>query len=175
MPIPTRLAQAKQLAVYWDNYVNYLSTVDDRQPGIGTGDPKPPQTALFIKPFGYDVATEQFIEANGTAARWATWGSAFTNYTRDTLGGTGTVLSAKFSPARIVVKEGLSTTKQVVTARTTKRKYISYGGTAGSIPFGIQTATDDEVTIYNTIRSTIKGLTQYNALTMRVSRIKEKA
>ena len=175
MPIPTRLAQAKQLAVYWDNYVNYLSTVDDRQPGIGTGDPKTPQTPLYVKPFGYDIATEQYIEANGTAARWATWGSLFTGHTKDSLTGTETVLSARFTPARIVIKEGLSTTKQIVTAKTTKRKYITYGGTSGSIPFGIQTATDDEVTTFSSLRNAIKSATQFNAQTMRVSRVKEKA
>ncbi len=175
MPIPSRLAEAKQLAVYWDNYVNYLSTVDDRQPNVGQGTPKPPQIALFIKPFAFDLATDQFIEANGTASRWATWETAFTNYTKASLGSSETALGIKLSPARVVIKQGMSTTKQVQTAKTTKRKYITYGGTNGSVPFGLQTGTDNELTLFNTIRTNIKGLTAFDSSTMRVSRIKEKA
>ncbi len=175
MPIPTKLAQAKLLATYWDNYISYLNNLDDRQPGIGQGDPKPPQTPLYIKPFAYDLDTTQFIEANGTASRWATWGVSFAPYTKDTLAGGETSLDIRLSPARVIVKEGLSTTKQVRTANTTKRKYITYGGKSGSVPFGLNTATDDELDVYNTIRTAIKAQGAFSTTTMRVSRVKEKA
>lgn len=175
MPIPTKLAQAKLLATYWDNYMNYLNNLDDRQPGIGQGDPKPPQTPLYIKPFAYDLDTTQFIEANGTANRWSSYGASFAPYTKDTLGAGETTLSPKFSPARLIVKEGLSTTKQIRTANTTKRKYVTYGGKAGSVPFGINTPTDDELDVYQTIRTAVLGNANFAAATMRISRVKEKA
>ena len=175
MGIPSKLAQAKLLATYWDNYINYLNTLDDRQPGIGQGDPKPPQTPLYIKPFGYDVATNQFIEANGTATRWTSYKTAFSSYTKDTLDGSDTIITPKFSPARVVVKEGLSTTKQVRTARTTKRKYVTRGGKAGSVPFGLNTATDDELDVFTAIKNAIVATSGFVPATMRISRIKEKA
>lgn len=175
MPIPTKLAQAKLLATYWDNYIAYLNNLDDRQPGIGQGDPKPPQTPLYIKPFAYDLDTTQYIEANGTASRWASYQASFANYTKDTLEAGDTIISPKFTPARLIVKEGLSTTKQVRTANTTKRKYVSYGGKAGSVPFGINTASDNELDVYQTIRTAILASPAYATATSRISRVKEKA
>ena len=72
------------------------------------------------------------------------------------------------------IKTGMSTTKSVATAKTTKRKYITYGGEAGSIPFGRNT-TEAELDAYNTIKTAIEGdNTNFDANTMRVSRIKEK-
>ncbi len=173
MGIPSNLARAKQLAVYWDNYVNYLSTVDDRQPNIGQGTPKPPQTKLYLIPFDKDLAANQYLEANGTASRWSTFGASFAGYTKATLAGTDTTLNIRFTPARVVIKTGLSTTKQVVTAKTTKRKYITYGGEAGSIPFGT-TGAQEELDAYNDIKTKILALPAFQAQTMKVSRIREK-
>lgn len=177
MGIPTKLAQAKRLAVYWDNYINYLSTLDDRQPGVGQGKPKPPQTKLYIKPFSLTLDTDQFLEGNGTSSRWGTFQTHFVNRTKDTLNTSGGEISLnlkRFTPARIVIKTGMSTTKTVATAKTTKRKYITYGGESGSIPFGRNT-TEAELDAYNTIKTAIEGdNTNFDANTMRVSRIKEK-
>ena len=175
MPIPTKLAQAKLLATYWDNYVNYLTSLDDRQPGIGQGDPKPPQTPLYVKPFAYDLDGTQYIEVNGTASRWASWGSAFSPYTKDTLGAGETALDIRLSPARLIIKENVSTTKQVRTANTTKRKYITYGGKAGSVPFGLNTATDNEFDVYTTIRTALLAISGFDDGTRKISRVKEKA
>ena len=174
MPVPTKLAEAKLLATYWDNYTNYLATLDDRQPNIGQGDPKPPQTELYIKPFGFDIGDTQYVSANGTASRWSSWKGNIQPYTKDTLPSGGSVLEVKVVPARIVIKEGLSTSKTVVSARTTKRKYVSRGGKAGSVPFGLNTATDDELDVFQIIRSAIKNNASFDAATMRVSRSKEK-
>jgi hypothetical protein len=83
MGVPTTLAKAKQLAVYWDNYVTYLSTLDDKQPNIGNGSPKPPQTALYVKPFSVELDTDQYLKANGTESRWTAFGGKFTSRTKD--------------------------------------------------------------------------------------------
>lgn len=176
MGVPTKLAKAKLLATYWDNYVNYLATVDDRQPNIGQGKSRPPQTQLYIKPFSLSLDTDQYLEANGTSARWATFGAAFNNYTKDTLntGGGEISLNLKFRPAKVTVKTGMSTSKTVTTAATTKRKYVTYGGEAGSVPFGKNT-TDLELDVYNTIKTAIQGNASFDSNTMKISRIKEYA
>lgn len=175
MPIPTQLAKAKQLAVYWDNYVNYLSTVDDRQPNIGQGTEKPAQTQLFIRPFSVSLSNEQYISANGTLARWTTYGDNFNNHTKNTLSNTEFEIPiGSFVPARVVIKTGISSTKTVVTARTTKRKYTTRGGTSGSIPYGRNLATDVETTIFNTIKAAILPDPVADK-TVRVSRVKEKS
>jgi hypothetical protein len=175
MGIPTSLAKAKQLAVYWDNYVNYLSTLDDRQPNIGQGKPRPPQTTVYITPFGKDLAANQFLVASATAARWNTFKTAIGNKAKDTLTGADSVLNLDaVRVAKVVIKTGISTTKQIKSSSRTKRKYITYGGEAGSIPFGRNVETDDEYDVYQGLVTAIKANSAFSATTMKISRIKEK-
>ena len=177
MGIPKSLAKAKQNAVYWDNYVNYLTSLDDRQPNIGQGDPKPPQTELYVKPFALELDTDQYLKVNGTSERWTAYQSSFTGYAKDSLNaGSGEIFLKlrNVTPAKIVVKTGMSSTNRVVTAKTTKRKYVTRGGKAGSIPFGVKTATETEVEAYNVLRSAIMA-SGFDTNTMQISRIKEKA
>ena len=174
MGIPTRLARAKQLAVYWDNYVNYLSNLDDRQPNIGQGKAKPPQTKLYIKPFSLTLDTDQYLEANGTSSRWNNYQTHFTNYTKESLNTTSGEISLQLRrvrAAKIVIKTGISTTAQVVTSKSTKRKYVNYGGEAGSIPFG-QNTTENELDVFNLLKNAILPDPDADPST-RVSRIKE--
>ena len=176
MGFPIKLAKAKQLAIYWDNYVNYLSNADEQQPNIGNGTSKPPQTEVYVQPFGIDLDAEQFIKVNATQDRWNTWGSQFAAYTQDTLNTAGGEVFLRLRgvrPARLVIKTGISTTKTVVTAKATKRKYLSYGGTSGSIPFG-QNTTESEVEAFQTLKAAVES-TGFNAQTMRISRVKEVA
>ena len=177
MGIPKNLAKAKQLAVYWDNYINYLTTLDDRQLKVGQGKPKPPQTELYVKPFGLELGTGQYLKVNGTSERWNSYKGSFAGYVKETINAGGGELFIKLrnvSPAKVVVKTGMSTTNRVVTATTTKRKYVSRGGESGSIPFGVKTAGETEVEAYNAIRAAIMS-SGFDANTMQISRIKEKA
>jgi len=177
MGIPKNLAKAKQLAAYWDNYINYLTNLDDRQPNIGQGKPKPPQVELYIKPFALDLDSDQYLKVNGTQDRWAAYQSHFTGYTKETLNSGGGEIFLKLrnvTPAKLVIKTGISTTNQVVTAKTTKRKYVTRGGESGSIPFGLKTVGETEVEAYNALRAAIIA-SGINQQTTKISRIKEKA
>jgi hypothetical protein len=176
MGIPTSLARAKRLSVYWDNYQAYLSTLEGRQENVGQGKPKPEQIALYIKPFGIDLATDQYLRVNGTKGRWDTFKSVFSNRTKETITAGQVELDLNgMRPAKVVVKTGLSTTLRVVTAKTTKRKYATYGGEAGSIPLGQNTAAETEFAAFQAVKIALEaGGGGYNKITMRVSRIKEK-
>ena len=176
MGFPKALAKAKQQAVYWDNYVNYLDSIDDKQPNVGNGNPKPAQTELYIKPFGIDLDTDQYLKVNGTTERWSSYQTQLTGYAKDDLNESGGEFFLKLrnvSPAKIVIRTGMSTTGTVKTAVATKRKYVSYGGTAGSLPFGRQTAGENELEAYQAIRGLILA-TGLNTQTSRISRQKEK-
>lgn len=176
MGFPKKLAQAKQLAVYFDNWVNHISTIDDKQPNVGSGNPKPAQTELYIKPFGLDLDTDQFLKVNGTTERWSSYQSQLTGYAKADLNEAGGEFFLKLrnvTPAKIIIKTGMSTTPTVKTAVATKRKYANYGGTAGSLPFGRQTAGENELEAYQAIRALILA-TGLNTQTSRISRQKEK-
>lgn len=176
MGVPTKLAQAKKLAVYWDNYQAYLSTLEGRQPNVGGGKPKPPQVPLYIKPFGFDIGATQFIKVNGTQSRWNSFKSVLSNRTKETITAAQSELSIRMRPAKIVIKTGLSTTLTVKTAKTTKRKYATYGGESGSLPLGQNAAGEAELDGYQAVKAALfAGGGGFNQITMRVSRSKEKA
>lgn len=169
MGFPKKLAQAKTAAVYWDNYVNYLATLDDKQPNIGNGTPKPPQILLYIKPFALDLHTDQFLSAYGTNTTWSTQTAKFTGYTTAALTGDQIALKLKnVRPARVVIKTGMTTNSVVKTSKATKRKYLSRGGTAGSVPFGKNGSTE-EANAFAAIKTAI-GV----AAGQSVSRVREK-
>ena len=173
MGVPSNLASAKREAAYFDNYINYLNTLDDRQPNIGQGEDKPPQVKVYIKPFGLTLTATQYLSANATAARWTAYNSAVGTRAKATPGGTDVELPIQsFKPARIVIKTGVGA-KRVETSKRTKRKYVTRGGTSGSIPFG-QDGSETELDAYNAIRTAIEAGAGFNASTTKFSRIKEK-
>lgn len=173
MGISSDLARAKQQAVYFDNYVNYLNTLDDRQPNIGQGDDKPPQTAVYVKPFSFELGVSQFIQENATKARWDSYESVIGDRTTDVLPGTAVIIPFKgFRPARIVIKTGVGA-KRVETSKRTKRKYVTRGGVSGSIPIG-NDGTETEQEAYDNVKAAIIASAGFNAETIKLSRIKEK-
>ncbi|MGK7893359.1 MAG: hypothetical protein AB4372_06975, partial [Xenococcus sp. (in: cyanobacteria)] len=134
MGIPTNLAKAKQFAKYWDNYVAHLDNLDEQQPNIGNGVDKPEQTILYVKPFGMDLATQQYLKVQANAQRWTAYGANFANYAKTDIneaGGESFLKLKGFRAAKIVIKTGVSGTKTVKTAVGTKRKYVDYGGQSG--------------------------------------------
>lgn len=172
MGISSKLASAKREAVYFDNQVEYLSTLDDRQPNIGQGEDKPPQTPLYIKPFAFELTPTQFIRENATAARWTTYKAEIGNRAVDTVADTAKIIPFRgFTPARIVIKTGVGA-KQVKTSKSTKRKYVSRGGTSGSIPFG-NNGTETEQEAYDAIYAALIAKIGTANETIKLSRIKE--
>jgi hypothetical protein len=174
MGIPKKLAQGKRMAVYWDNYVNYLNTVDDRQPNVGNGKHKPPQTVLYLKPFSDKLADAQFLKATATTSLWTAYKTKFGTNSKDDIASTDTVLkNTGYKAAKVIITTGLSATAITKTAKTTKRKYASYGGESGGIAFGRKTPAQAEMTAYNEIVDAIKA-ESFNPKTTRISRSKEK-
>lgn len=169
-----KLAAAKREAVYFDNYLTYLNTLDDRNPNIGQGEATPPQVDLYVKPFGIDLHSTQYLVASGTASRWASYKTLFAPFTKETINeGTENVLDlSRVRPGKIVIKTGVGA-KRVVTAATTRRKYTTRGGKAGAIPFGRRLAAENEQEAYSFIRAAIKASAGFNDETTKVSRIKE--
>lgn len=143
MPISTKMARAKAEAVYWDNYVKYLETVDDRGSGVGKGKKRPKSVVLHIAPFGLDINTAtDLLKVSANATTWNTHQSKWTNagakYARDDWGDTAAEnsLDIRYRPARVVIRDNVSDNGIKTIAKGTKRPYLKYGGTSSSIPFG---------------------------------------
>lgn len=158
MGFPKELAKAKKKAVAWDNYVAYLSNLDEQQANVGNGTPKPPQTALYLKPFGLDLDTDQYLQANGTTSRWTSFGSLFSAYTKADINEAGGEIFLKLrnvKPAKITIKLNVNPTGTVATSKSTQLKYLNYGGNSGSLPFGRGSTTNTETEVYQELRDAI--------------------
>lgn len=152
MPISTKMARAKAEAVYWDNYVKYLDSVDERGSGVGKGKPRPESTILHVLPFSVSLpaaaagGATTLLKASGNAATWNThkgkWKVASIDYARDSFGddpATEISVAFKFREARVSITTGLLTAGVRKVAKGTKKPYLSYNGPSTvttSLPFG---------------------------------------
>jgi hypothetical protein len=155
MGYPKRLARAKSLAVGWDNYVNYLSNVDERQDRVGQGGGKAPTIKVYLKPFTKSPATTQFIEGTANQALHTALGTPANTYAPKTLGTNDT--SEKYSgfkPARVVKRTGVSSTGVRAVSQRTKLPYLKYGGTSSSIAFGKGGTTKTQQDIFEEFQAT---------------------
>jgi hypothetical protein len=136
-----------------DNYIKYLSGEVDRQPNIGNGTPRPAGTTLYVSPFATKLATKQYAQVSGSEAFWTANKTKFGTHTKDSIdGGSGeTALKLKgYRAARVSYKTNIGQKGTPETSNATKMKYLSYGGTYSSAPFG-QKTTETENAAYTDI------------------------
>lgn len=147
------ILQGARLKKALDNYIKYLSGEVDRQPNIGNGTPRPASKTLYVSPFSVSLASKQYAQVSGSEAFWTAHKSKFTGYTKESVdGGNGeTGLKLKgYRAARVSYRTGIKPTGVAATSNATKMKYLSYGGTSSSAPFG-KKSTETENAAYTDI------------------------
>lgn len=150
------ILRAAQLKKALDNYIKYISAETDRQPNIGKGKARPALKTLYIRPFGTTLVAKQFAQVSGNQTFWDNNKAKFTDYAQDALA-TGatpeTALKLKgFRAARLSYKTNIDTTGKEKTSNVTKMKYLSYGGTSSSIPFGNKETSVTESAAFETLK-----------------------
>lgn len=157
----SRILSAATLYPQLKNYLNYIQTMDDRNPNVGQGRPRPASQVLFIRPFNYNLPVGQMHKTSGaqpTFNSYSSEGQIGSRVTSVTPTGDGNVVDLdNFKPARVIITTGRSTTGTVKTSRITKAKYLSYGGTSTSLPFGKANDTDTYADAVAAIRTTLLG------------------
>lgn len=140
-----------------ENYIAYLQNAATRTPNIGGGKARDPNQVLFVQPFTLQLGANDRLQVSASRTAWTEYTAAFGTHTT-TSAGTGNV-SFKirgFRPAKVNIVTGRSTANRTVaTSKVTKAKYLSYGGTSRSVPFGKAAATDTEELVFEVIRSEI--------------------
>lgn len=144
----SRIIEASRMKKALDNYLLWLNGTADRQVGVGNGKARPATTNLYVKPFGVALNAKQYAQVSGNATYWGNNKTKFTSKkaTIDEINAGGTTdesaLKLKgFRAARVVHRTGMLETGKVSTSNVTKTKYLNYGGTSTSIPFGTNTVT----------------------------------
>jgi hypothetical protein len=150
------ILRGSQLKKALDNYLKYLAGETDRQPNIGKGKARPALIALYVRPFGTALATKQFAKVSGDETFWKNNKPKFKDYTQDELlTGTPDETSLKlkgFRPARLSYKTNIGTTGTEKTSNVTKMKYLSYGGTSSSAPFGNKATSVSEGAAFEALK-----------------------
>ena len=142
----SRIRRVSRLRAKREFYRQWLNGQKNRQANIGNGRPRPEHVKLYIQPFSVDLETDQYIEVGAESPTWNTHASSLTGRTvaAANLGADPKVLEiAGFCEARVVVKQGRSTTGTPRTSKTTGGQYLHYGGTSFSLPFGRLNNTEE--------------------------------
>jgi hypothetical protein len=156
------ILRGARLKVALDNYIKYLSGEVNRQPNIGKGKPRAATTTLYVDPFGTKLAAKQSAQVNGPQEFWNSHKPKFSTYTKDTLDTKGGEISLKikgFRAARASYKTGINPTGVEATSNATKMKYLKYGGTSQSLPFGQAETFTTESAAFEAIKTAF-GVTQ---------------
>lgn len=157
----SRIIEASRYKKALDNYIDYVSGLKDRQTKIGEGGARPDRQDLYIKPFGTTLGTKQYAQVSAYDTAWTSHSSKFTGYTKsslDTAEGDSSLKLKGLSPARLSYKSGIASTGTVKTSKVTGLKYLSYGGSSVSVPFGQKAGTTVESQAFDSIRASFGNL-----------------
>ena len=147
--------RAAQLKKAYDNYMKYLQGETDRQVNIGKGKARPETTALYVRPFSVELPDSVYAKVSGGKDFWTQQKTNFDTYTTDTLDtatGEDAIKLKGFRPAKLSIKTGINPTGEVKTSNVTKMKYLKYGGTSQSLPFGNKATITAEGDAFEAIR-----------------------
>jgi len=162
----SRIIEATRYYAAIDNLIKYWSDSTRRGTNVGQGEPRPPSQLLYVVPFGVSLATGQMARQSAAETAWQRYGSQFNNYTDATqpVDAGNVVKLADYAAARVIILEGRSNTGTVKTSAVTGMKYLSYGGSSTSIPFGRSVGTDTIQSVYDTIANNIRTANQQASL-----------
>lgn len=152
----SRIMQAARYQAALTNYVEYVTGKTERQPNIGTKGNRPAQTTLYITPFTITLGANDRIQSGANSQAWTAHEGAFGSHVVATLPAGDVAFKIRgFKPAKVVIVTGRLTQGEVKPSHITKQKYLSYGGTTRTIPFGKAAAGDTEAVTFQTIKDLI--------------------
>lgn len=172
----SRIREAGQLNLALTNYIQYLTTPRTRN--IGTRGARPDSKAVYVVPFGFDIATDEVVRVQNSvpgytalATRVNTAGTGAEVV--DVLGSKTVATVGQFTPSRVVFFRNATRSTTVARSEVTNLQYLKYNGDRDSCAFGRKTATDNEYDAFESIKS---GILQANAslAVKRVSLSREK-
>jgi hypothetical protein len=128
-----------------DKYLAYLTQLNSGQEGLGTKGNRPDRVLLYLKPYNVDLGTDAELVSSALEPSWNQLRGLTGVSTRVSNVGTANTVGVKLrsaKPARVHVTTGLVAQGTVDTSQLTGLKYLKYGGTGASIPFGRSSGTD---------------------------------
>ena len=152
----SRILSAARYQAELEAYINYISGKASRQLNIGNGKKRLASTTLYVLPFAFPATSNTYLQQSAATAAWTEYEGEIGGHAVATLpANTSAVKIRGARAARIIVVTGRSPDGVVKTSHITSAKYLSYGGTSRSVPFGRAGATDTLETVFEAIKSVL--------------------
>lgn len=161
------ILQSARLRPAADRYIQYLQGQLTRPSRVGTQGAREATQAVFITPFGFDLAAAQVIRALVNPAHYADLAPRINAVTgasvADTIGANSLSQVSKFSAARVVWFRNATRSVQVTTSDITGLEYLKYNGDRSACPFGRDdsTSTADQYDVFQEVKAELLGLTGF--------------
>lgn len=152
----SRIREAAYLNQAVDNYVQWLQTAATRPRNVGGGVDRPPSVELAIEPFGFTVAVGTAVRGTATTAARTQMSAAVGTYAAPAGGGITLQRIPGYKAARVSLFIGTGNST-VATSEITGLRYLKYGGSSFSHPFGQNVGTDLEYDVFTAIRTALAG------------------
>jgi len=148
-----------------DNYIKYITDASKRGQNVGQGTKRPESVKLYVDPFGIKMAEGQRAVASGALPTWNQYRtqSDVSSRVSDVAPTDSDLIITPegWKAARISIKTGISDNGIVKTSKVTGLKYLSYGGTSSSLPFGRKDEAETETAAFadleTALGSTLSG------------------
>jgi hypothetical protein len=149
----SRIMSAAKYYSAIDNYIKYITDASKRGSKVGQGKPRPKSTKLYIDPFGVALADGQVVPTSASLTAWTAHKTKLGTHTSDTQSDETKIVKLEgFTPARVIITTGRSATGVAKTSSVTGLKYLSYGGTSTSLPFGRKSLAESQQAAFDEIR-----------------------
>jgi hypothetical protein len=171
-----RILEAAKYYAAIDNYIRYITDSTKKGQNVGKGKSRPDSQVFYIQPFGINLGDNLFIKVSATKTTYDKYKSSLSDRLEESITGTEKYIKKPegYQPAGAIIVTGRvvgSANAKVETSKVTGMKYLSYGGTSTSIPFG--RATDAELfhTAAGDVKTAIIGVTAGAVVTIKGERI----
>ena len=172
MPTDKRYSRILSAAKYYsaiDNYIKYITDASKRGSKVGSGKPRQESIKLYIDPFNIKLAAGQVALASAAKPSWTTYdGNLGTHTTATKPTNEDLIIKLQnFSAARVNITKGRSASGVPKTSKVTGLKYLDYGGTSTSIPFGRKNETETQEAAFLEIKTAILASTAGAIITLK--------
>lgn len=152
----SRLRRAARLAAAATKLADYYDPTKPKPSYPSRSQPRPAYIPIYFKPFSFELAATQVMRSTAQeTGGWGAYSTAIGARAKNTLAANETVFFVEgFKPARVTVTSGVEDTGVEEFSKVTGLRYLKYGGTSVSVPFG-KMGTEAAAEAYSAVKAAL--------------------
>lgn len=161
------------------NYLKYIQDETKRGVNVGKGKPRPDSQPFYTRPFGLTLnGSGVFAHIRVPIATWTKYKDSTPINTRGKItlaSGEDGVRLANYRSSAAIITSGRvtsSTAAKTETSKVTGMKYLNYGGTSTTLPFGRgATANETETQAFDAVKNGITAISTNVSIRLRLEKL----